>query len=279
MTALKLMGIFAHPDDETLGAGGMYARYAAEGVETYLVCATRGERGWNDALGANPGLEALGKIREAELMAAARVLGIREVNLLDYVDGDLDQANHAEAIAKITTHIRRVRPQVLVTFSPDGAYGHPDHIAICQFAAAALLCAADSGYADSGGQPPHRVAKVYYQVDSAGLVEFFESLFDKIEFEVDGVVRRHIGWDDWMITTKLDCTAHWRTVVKAALCHATQIVEWKDKLEGLSEEEQKRLWGNLTFYRALSLVNGGRKVERDLFEGVRTASGQIAPGL
>jgi len=269
MAKLKLMGVFAHPDDETLGAGGMYARYAAEGVETYVVCATRGERGWSEALGENPGLQALGKIREAELLAAAKVLGVREVSFLDYVDGDLDQAPHAETVSKIVTHLRQVRPQVVVTFPPDGAYGHPDHIAISQFAAAALVCAADSGYADSGGLPPHRVSKFYYQVDSASLVEFFQSLFDKIEFEVDGVVRQHLGWDDWMITTKLDCKAHWRTVVEAALCHATQVAEWKNKLESLSAEEQERLWGNLTFYRAMSLVNGGRKVETDLFEGVR----------
>jgi LmbE family N-acetylglucosaminyl deacetylase len=90
-TGLKLMCVLAHPDDESLGNGGTLAKYAAEGVETYLVTATRGERGWTGSERDDPGLEALGKIREVELFAAASVLGIRRVDFLDYIDGDLDK--------------------------------------------------------------------------------------------------------------------------------------------------------------------------------------------
>ena len=98
---LKLMCVLAHPDDESLGNGGILAKYAAEGVETYLVTATRGERGWFGDESDYPGLEALGKRREAELLAAASVLGIRRVQFLDYLDGELDQAHAAEAIVKV----------------------------------------------------------------------------------------------------------------------------------------------------------------------------------
>lgn len=104
---LRLMCILAHPDDESLGNGGMLAKYASEGVETYLITATRGERGWTGSERDYPGLEALGKRREAELLAAASVLGIRQVEFLDYLDGDLDQAPAAEAVAKIVGHLRR----------------------------------------------------------------------------------------------------------------------------------------------------------------------------
>ncbi len=69
---------------------------------------------------------------------------------LDYIDGEVDQANHGEAIGKIVTHIRRIQPQVVVTFPPDGNYGHPDHIAIGQYTCAAVVCAADSSYQDFG---------------------------------------------------------------------------------------------------------------------------------
>ena len=86
---LKLMAILAHPDDESLGLGGTLAKYASEGVEVHLLTATRGERGWPGPEEENPGLAGLGQIREAELRAAADVLGIRQVNFLDYVDGDL----------------------------------------------------------------------------------------------------------------------------------------------------------------------------------------------
>src|SRR6187401_166300 len=126
------MCVLAHPDDESLGNGGTLARYAAEGVETYLATATRGERGWNGPPDAYPGPEALGRTREAELRAAAAELGLREVSFLDYIDGDLDQADPAEAVGRIGAVLRRVRPHVVITFGPDGAYGHPDHIAICQ---------------------------------------------------------------------------------------------------------------------------------------------------
>src|ERR1700694_5611716 len=84
---LRLMCVLAHPDDESLANGGILARYAAEGIETYLVTATRGERGWFGNESDYPGMEALGKRREAELLAAAQVLGIRRVDLLDYIDG------------------------------------------------------------------------------------------------------------------------------------------------------------------------------------------------
>jgi LmbE family N-acetylglucosaminyl deacetylase len=143
---LRLMCVLAHPDDESLGTGGILAKYAAEGVDTYLVTATRGERGWSGDQADNPGLEALGRIREAELHAAADVLGLHEVNFLNYIDGDLDRAEPEQAVAKIAGHIRRVKPHVVVTFDPFGSYGHPDHIAICQFTTAACVAAADASY-------------------------------------------------------------------------------------------------------------------------------------
>ncbi|MEJ2082998.1 MAG: PIG-L family deacetylase, partial [Acidobacteriota bacterium] len=135
---LRLMCVLAHPDDESLGMGGTLAKYAAEGVETFLVTATRGERGRYGDLPDRPSLEEVGVIREGELRAAARVLGIREVSLLGYLDGDLDQMSPEEVIRRIAYEIRRLRPHVVVTFGPDGAYGHPDHIAISQFTTAAL---------------------------------------------------------------------------------------------------------------------------------------------
>jgi LmbE family N-acetylglucosaminyl deacetylase len=74
-----------------------------------------------------PGPFALASIREGELRAAASVLGVREVSVLDYQDQQLERANPREAVASIVGHIRRVQPDVVVTFGPDDAYGHPDH--------------------------------------------------------------------------------------------------------------------------------------------------------
>jgi LmbE family N-acetylglucosaminyl deacetylase len=154
---LRLLAVFPHPDDESLGMGGTLAKYAAEGIETNLLCATRGERGWFGPEDQNPGFEALGRIREAELGCAARQLRLHQVSFLDYIDGDVDQAMPEEAIALIAAHIRRIQPQVVVTFALDGNYGHPDHIALAQFTAGALLCAADSAFGDPEARPPFRI--------------------------------------------------------------------------------------------------------------------------
>jgi len=169
--SLKLMCILAHPDDESLGTGGILAKYGAEGVETYLVTATRGERGWTGDEKDDPGLEVLGQIRTVELQAATNVLGVRELIFLDYIDGDLDRAEAAAAISKIVRQVRRLRPQVVVTFDPFGAYGHPDHIAISQFAQAALVAAADPSYDHLDGDTPHRVSKLYYMANRYELIK------------------------------------------------------------------------------------------------------------
>lgn len=310
---LRLMYVLAHPDDETLGGGGPLARYAAEGVGTYLVTATRGERGWWGPLAENPGLQAVGALREAELRCAAEALGLREVSLLDLIDGEVDQADPGPVIAAIARHIRRVRPQVVVTFGPEGVYGHPDHIAISQLATAAAVAAADAEFdvvsdaipsmaseaseesgagrphedsrarqvaarvslrhpparpAADGGEAPHRIAKLYYMVETAELLTAYEALVGEISMTVDGRARRAFGWADWMVTTTVDASGHTAAVWRAMECHSSQHAG----LGGLlapPETERRRLMGRRTYYRALSLVNGGRGIETDLFDGLR----------
>jgi LmbE family N-acetylglucosaminyl deacetylase len=263
---LRLLAIFPHPDDETLGMGSTLARYSAEGVETYLICATRGERGWSESTGPNPGLQGVGRIREAELRCAAETIGLHETHFLDYIDGDLDQAGPQEAIAKIATLIRRLRPQVVVTFPPDGIYGHPDHIALSQFTSGAVVSAANGSYED--GLAPHQVSKFYYLVDTADVVNTLNDAFGGISMEIDGVVRRHAGWQDWQITTWLDNTEFMEKVRDAIHCHKSQLAGFGDMSEWPLDRLSK-VFGTGTFYRVYSFVNGGRAVETDLFEGLR----------
>ena len=265
---LKLLAVFPHPDDETLGLGPTLAKYASEGVETYLICATRGERGWFDSEGPDPGWEGVARIREAELRCAADHLGLREVNFLDYVDGDVDQANSTEIISKIVAHIRRIKPHVVVTFPPDGSYGHPDHIALSQFTNAALVCAADDSYKDSDAQVSHRVSKFYYMVDAMDMVNAANETFGGISMDVDGVIRHHVGWPDWQITTRVDTEDFLEQVYEAVHCHKSQLPGYGPFAEK-SPSELGIFYRTGTFYRAFSVVNGGRKVETDLFEGVR----------
>lgn len=265
---LRLMCVLAHPDDESLGNGGMLAKYAAEGVETYLVTATRGERGWQGAEQDNPGLAALGAIREAELRGAAATLGIRELYFLDYIDGDLDQASPAEAIGKIAAHIRRVKPHIVITFGPAGVYGHTDHVAICQFTTSACVAAANASYAVASDLPPHTVAKLYYMTLPHTLADAYRAVFGDIVMHFDGVARTLVIDEDWAITTWIDTSAYQDTVWKAVFCHTSQLPSYS-ALEQVPEQYQQAIWNKQYYYRAYSLVNGGRAIERDLFEGLR----------
>lgn len=268
---LRLMAIMAHPDDETLGIGGTLVHYAEQGVETFVLCATRGQSGryhdFRPGEAGHPGPDELGRIREAELRAAAQTLGVREVSVLDYVDGQLDRAEPREAIASIAAHLRRVRPHVCITFAQDGAYGHPDHIAIAQFSSAAMVAAADPSFGAANGTP-HAVSKFYYLAWPEPTWDAYQEAFKKLTSTVDGVERQARPWPDWALTTALDTRSAWPTVWKAVNCYDSQIANYA-KLGQLSPEHHEGLWGRQTFYRVFSTVNGGRKRESDLFEGLR----------
>jgi LmbE family N-acetylglucosaminyl deacetylase len=264
---LRLLAVFAHPDDESMGMGGTLAKYAAEGVETYLVCASRGERGW-PALVDYPGPSVLGKLREGELENAIRELGMQGLYFLDYIDGDVDRADPSEAIQKIATHIRRIMPQVVVTFPPDGNYGHPDHIAVGQFTSAAVVCAADASYQDLENFAPHRVSKLYYMVDSEHFINQVAPFIGDMTFAVDDQVRGEVPWKEWMITTRIDIAEYCHTAWRAVQCHSSQLLTL-GRLADLDEDAGAAVLAMQgTFYRAFSLVNGGREIEKDLFEGI-----------
>ena len=270
---LKLLAILAHPDDESLGFGGTLAKHAAEGVETYLITATRGEGGRFGSLGKGGDPNNVGRVREAELRAAASVLGIREVSILGYPDGAVDKVETAIAVRPVVSQIRRIQPRVVITFGPEGAYGHPDHIAISQFTTAAIVCAADVKYrtldpSRGDPQPPHRVAKLYYLAWRSSKWRAYQAVFRKLTPLVDGVQRQATPWPDWAVTTEIDTSAHWPIVWKAVCCHQTQMSVY-ERLEDLPEEQHIALWGSQEFYRVYSSVNGGRKQETDLFEGLR----------
>jgi LmbE family N-acetylglucosaminyl deacetylase len=268
--ARRLMAVLAHPDDESLGVGGTLARYAASGAETYLVTATRGERGRYFTNESRPDDQEVGRMREAELRAAARELGVREVALLGYTDGTLDRADPGQAIGRIVHHLRRVRPQVVITFDPFGAYGHPDHVAICQYTTAAVVAAADPAF-DSGEAAPHCVAKLYYLVMGDAGWAAYQAAFKTLVSTVDGAARHAVAWPAWAISARIDTRDRWEVVWRAVQRHETQLAVYQ-RLGELTPEHHAALWGEQTFYRALSLVNGGRELETDLFAGVQEAS-------
>jgi LmbE family N-acetylglucosaminyl deacetylase len=270
----RLLAVLAHPDDESLGVGGTLAKYAAEGADVFLLTATRGDGGrfCGHRCGdeRHPGPLALGNIRERELRAAATVLGVREVSLLEYHDQHLDRADPREAVGRIATHLRRFRPDVVVTFGPEGAYGHPDHIAISQFTTAAIVAAADAAFiagTDGAAARPHSVSKLYYVAWPQSTWSAYQAAVRTLSATVDGVERQATPWPDWAITTVIDTSDMWPTVWRAVSCHESQLGAY-ERLRELPPEHHRTLWGRQSFYRAFSTVNGGRAPETDLFEGV-----------
>lgn len=271
------MAVLAHPDDESLGIGGTLAKYASEGVQTSLVTATLGQAGRYRGLppgDGHPGSEALGRIRETELRAAAGALGVRDLSLLGYHDQQLDRADPREAIGRIVAQLRRVRPQVVVTFGPDGGYGHPDHVAISQFTTAAVVAAADPGFSagEANSVPSHAVSKLYYMAWPASAQRAYEEAFRRMVSLVDGVEREAGPWPEWSLSCVIPTGEFWETVWRAVQCHESQITAY-ERLAHLSPESHAALWSWQSFYRAFSTVNGGRGREADLFEGLRADTG------
>lgn len=175
MSDRRLLIAFAHPDDESFGLGAFIARLVQEGVDVYYVCATNGDVGT-----VSPelltGYESVKALRLAELECASQVLGLKEVILLDYKDsgmmGAVENQDEAclwsrwshqpdEVTRRMVEVIRRIRPQVVITFNRYGGYGHPDHIAIQQATTQAFTLAGDAGYV-TPGEAPYAPQKLYY---------------------------------------------------------------------------------------------------------------------
>ena len=126
----SLLAVFAHPDDESLASGGLLAWCAAVGVRVSLLCLTHGEHGHAGRGAPAPRTRSLRQVRAGELRAAAEVLGVAGVRLLDHEDGMLPWIPPGRLDADILDEIRRAAPDVVITFDADGLYWHPDHIAV-----------------------------------------------------------------------------------------------------------------------------------------------------
>jgi LmbE family N-acetylglucosaminyl deacetylase len=156
----RILLCFAHPDDETFLAGGSIGKWTAEGVGVALVTATRGQSGRS----GDPPVctrEDLPAVREAELREAAAILGIADVHLLDYRDRELAAAQPMEIRQSLVHLIRGWRPQVVVTFDPNGSNRHTDHVAISRFTSDAVAAASDRRWFPDEGDP-HLVSRLVW---------------------------------------------------------------------------------------------------------------------
>ena len=161
---LRLLGMFAHPDDEAFCAGGTFARYAKDGAEIMVASATRGEAGQiRDARVATR--RTIAGVREQELRLACERLGVQHVRCLDHRDGELADVDVDVLVGEVVNVIREFRPDVVISFGPDGGYGHPDHVRISEATTAACLAAGDAGRYPAQaavGLSPHAPGRLYH---------------------------------------------------------------------------------------------------------------------
>ena len=234
-----LLAVLAHPDDETFGTGGTLALYARHGVSVHLVCATRGEVG-EISPEYRETIKSASCLRTQELRCAAGVLGVDEVYFLNYRDSGMpgSEANQhpkalaaqpVEKVAKEVAHlIRKIQPDVVITFDPIGGYRHPDHIAIHKATVQAFDLAAANNFADPEGLPIFQPEKLYYHLISRAFLKMVSLVLRLI-----GQDPRKFGQNkdiDLVALTEVDYPTHVKIDVRsvkaireeAEKCHASQ---------------------------------------------------------
>ena len=253
--ALALLAAFAHPDDESFGPAATLAKYVVRGVRITLISATRGEAGEiSDPQLATP--ETLGEAREEELRCACQVIGIQELRFLGYRDGQMSSYDPQEVEGRIVRAIREVRPQLVLTFGPDGISGHLDHITIGKATTDAFFSAGDEkSFSEhmAEGLSPHKAEKLYY-------VAVPRSRFRAMSLDLPGTC-------DDRITTVIDVVPFLEVKKRALACHKTQLPPGNIFAQ-MSHEEMRKWWGKEYFVLAASRVGPPSGVESDLFTGL-----------
>ena len=277
MTEFSLLACFAHPDDEAFSIAGSFFRYSHEGVRTALICATRGEAGEiSDPALATP--ETLGQVREEELRAAAGFIGVNDLILLGYRDGTLAEADEVEGVGRIVREMRRLQPQVVVTFDKKGGYGHPDHITIQRWTVAAFGQAGDPAcYPEqiSEGLEPHAPQKLYEVGFARGAMRRMRERMqaEGVTFRPGGnaatIPLEEMGVPDEEITTEIYLTEpEMQAKLGAMGAHATQMPP-RSPFRQLAPDDL-RAWMGVERY-VLQVPERGSDTgpEHDLLAGVR----------
>lgn len=217
----KLLAVFAHPDDETFRPGGTLALLARCGVKVHVLTLTHGEAGsCGEPALCTP--DELPGVREHELRCACAALGIEPPYLLSYPDGRLTDADPLRVVAAILAVARQVHPQVLLSFGPDGLSGHPDHIAVGQWAAEVF-------------RHTEGIAALY-------TVAVPQSLASRLEMQQVHPI------PDEMIALSVDVSSVWEKKLAALHCHATQ---WSSSpMLNAPSERQRLFFGQEHFVRA-----------------------------
>jgi LmbE family N-acetylglucosaminyl deacetylase len=243
---MRMMVITAHPDDEAGGFGGSLRLYSDRGVKTFVVCLTPGQAATHRG-GARSDHE-LAAIRRKEFAAACEILNVSRAAVLDYPDGQLHRQDLYHAISDLTLQIREFRPQVMLTFGPEGGItGHTDHSMASIFASLAFHWAGrNNRFPDqlSDRMAPHRTQKLYYATATFSMPD-----------------RQPITSSP--PTAIIDISAYLETKIAAFKAHSSQSPLWPFFEEHMRKRGRKEL-----FHLAAAVKSDAKIEETDLFTGV-----------
>lgn len=234
---MKIIFVFAHPDDESFSSAGTIAKLTQKGVDVKLITATRGEAG---QLGDPPitTQEELGKVREEELKTVTKVLGISEIYFLDFVDGALSQTPLKLISDKVLEILQEEKPDAVVTFNEEGASLHPDHIRMHEAGTAAF-----KEYIKTA----KKHVRLYYNASPRSFIEKLRKM--GIMYSVYGEVK---GTPDEQITTTVDISDTVDKKVEALMSHKTQHQDWEKYLKRKNEPEFKKEYFRLVMENNIS---------------------------
>lgn len=274
-----LLAVLAHPDDESFGPGGTFARYSAENVAVHIAIATDGAAG-SVAEGHESARENLVAVRAGELDTAINVLGAT-LHRLDYRDSGMtgDPANEHpdafinsddyEAIGRIVRLIRECKPQVVITHDETGNYFHPDHIRCWEITTAAFYAASDPDHYPELGLPTHQPDRLYYTAFSNRMVKFLTIILRLRRQDPTAWGRNKdinltkLGYPAEKMHARINYRAYWEQKVAASVAHASQ-GGGSSRFRWMPNWMQKRLIATDTYIRAYPLVPDGFR-ETDLF--------------
>ncbi len=169
----SLLGVWAHPDDEAYLSSALMASVRRTGGRVVVATATRGEHGTPDPEACPP--DVLARIRERELMASLAQIDVREHQWLGHSDGSLPAVPFETGVAQVADLIERTRPDVIVTFGPDGMTGHPDHQTVSAWVTEA--------WRRSGGREA-----LWYATTTPEFQEEWDELHQRLDIWFDGMV-------------------------------------------------------------------------------------------
>ena len=276
---LTLLAVHAHPDDESISTGGILSKYSANGIRTVLAYGTRGEAGDilnPEFVAPDPGLN-IKEIRAIELAAAVKVLTVGKVYYLGYRDSGMAgspenhhpmafaQADIQEATTRLVEIIRRVRPQVIVTYNEKGTYLHPDHIMANRVTLRAFQASGDSQFKIDGGLEPWQPTKLYY---TAIPMERIRRLYKiiKEQGEEPKFDPEVLGTSENNISTVVDVRAYLSQKLEALNCHQSQMNP-NSIIRRMPEEMRVEAMGYEHFQCIQGCAAADTK-ESDLFEGL-----------